>query len=311
MAGIWIYSEDTIIAQQIITLGRELAGKMQQPVCALTMVEQDAQTLIAAGADKVIVLKGDNAWPESYAAAVAGQAAQQQPTVLFVGATLRGKDLAAKIAATLKTGLITDAQKVQFVDGALETERMLYGGLAVCTEVLNGMNVITIPPRAYDVPPQDPSRSGEVVAVDVQTESTMAVGNVCPIVRKGADIAVAEKLVCIGRGLAKQEDMQLAQDLATAIGAEMCCTRSVAEDYHWMPVEAYVGLSGQKVKPIIYLSMGVSGQIQHVAGIRDSKLIVAIDTNENAPIFAAADYGIVGDLYQVVPLLTEAIKNKA
>lgn len=310
MAGIWIYSEDTIITQQIITLGRELAGKLQQPVCALTLYAQDAQTLIAAGADKVIVLKGDNPWPESYAQAIAAQASEQQPDVLFVGATLRGKDLAAKIAAQLQTGLITDAQAVRVVDGALETERMLYGGLAVCTEVLSGMNVVTIPPRAYDVPAQDAGRSGEIVTVDVQPEAVMAVGNVCPIVRKGADITVAEKLVCVGRGLSKQEDMQLAQDLAAAMGAELCCTRSVAEDYHWLPNEAYVGLSGQKVKPLIYLSMGVSGQVQHVAGIRDSKLIVAIDMNENAPIFGAADYGIVGDLYQVVPLLTEAIKNK-
>jgi len=311
MAGIWIYSEDTIIAQQIITLGKELAAAMQQPICALTINEQDAQSLIAAGADKVIVLKGNNLWPESYAAAIAAQAAQAQPDVLFIGGTLRGKDLAAKAAAALQVGLITDAQKVQFVDGALETERMLYGGLAVCTEVLGGMNVITIPPRAYDVPAQDASRSGEIVSVDVQTDATMAVGNVCPIVRQGADISVAEKLVCVGRGVGKQEDMKLAEDLAAAMGAEICCTRSVAEDYHWLPNEAYVGLSGQKVKPVIYLSMGVSGQVQHVAGIRDSKLIVAIDTNENAPIFAAADYGIVGDLYQIVPLLTEAIKNKA
>ena len=101
--------------------------------------------------------------------------------------------------------------------------------------------------------------------------------------------------------------MKLAQDLAGKLGAEIGCTRSVAEDYHWLPNEAYIGLSGQKVKPQLYISMGVSGQVQHTAGIRDSKIIVAIDTNENAPIFAAADYGIVGDLYDIVPVLTEKI----
>lgn len=310
MAGIWIYSEDTIIAQQMLTLGRELAETLNQSVCALTIYAQDAQPLIAAGAEKVIVLKGDNPWPESYADAIVAQAQAQKPDVLLIGGTLRGKDLAAKIAAKLQTGLITDAQAVRASGGSIETERMLYGGLAVCTEILNGMNVITIPPRSYDLPAQDAGRSGEIVTVEVTAPAAMAVGNVCPIVRKGADITVAEKLVCVGRGLGKQEDMQLAQDLASALGAELCCTRSVAEDYHWLPNEAYVGLSGQKVKPVIYLSMGVSGQVQHVAGIRDSKLIVAIDMNENAPIFGAADYGIVGDLYQVVPLLTEAIKNK-
>jgi len=310
MAGIWIYSEDTIIAQQLITLGRDLAGQLQEKVCVLTIYEQEVQSLIAAGADKVIVLKGDNVWPESYAQAIAAQTTECQPTLLLVGGTLRGKDLAAKVAARLQTGLITDAQSVKVVGGLLETERMIYGGLAVCTEVLNGMNVITIPARAYEVPVADVGRSGEVVTIEVKTEDVMAVGNVCPIVRQGVDITSAEKLVCVGRGIGKQEDMKLAEDLANAMGAEICCTRSVAEDYHWLPNEAYVGISGQKVKPVIYLSMGVSGQVQHVAGIRDSKLIVAIDTNENAPIFAAADYGIVGDLYQIVPLLTEAIKNK-
>ena len=310
MAGIWIYSEDTNIAQQMLTLGKELAGQLQQSVCALTIYAQDAQTLIASGADKVIVLKGENPWPESYAQAIAAQAKEQNPDLILIGATLRGKDLAAKMAAQLQTGLITDAQAVRVVDGAIETERMLYGGLAVCTEVLSGQNIVTIPARAYDAAAQDAGRSGEIVTIDAAADAAMVVGNVCPIVRKGADISIAEKLVCVGRGVGKQEDMKLAEELAAAMGAELCCTRSVAEDYHWLPNEVYVGLSGQKVKPVIYLSMGVSGQVQHVAGIRDSKLIVAVDTNENAPIFAAADYGIVGDLYQVIPLLTEAIKNK-
>ena len=310
MAGIWIYSEDTNIAQQMLTLGKELAGQLQQSVCALTIYAQDAQTLIASGADKVIVLKGENPWPESYAQAIAAQAKEQNPDLILIGATLRGKDLAAKMAAQLQTGLITDAQAVRVVDGAIETERMLYGGLAVCTEVLSGQNIVTIPARAYDAAAQDAGRSGDFVTIDIAADAAMVVGNVCPIVRKGADISIAEKLVCVGRGVGKQEDMKLAEELAAAMGAELCCTRSVAEDYHWLPNEVYVGLSGQKVKPVIYLSMGVSGQVQHVAGIRDSKLIVAVDTNENAPIFAAADYGIVGDLYQVIPLLTEAIKNK-
>ncbi|MEN6413851.1 MAG: electron transfer flavoprotein subunit alpha/FixB family protein [Veillonellales bacterium] len=308
MAGIWVYSEDTNIAQQLLTLGGELADKTQQQVCAVTIFEQDAQELIASGADKVFVLKGDSAWPESYAQAVADLASKESPMAVFIGATLRGKDLAAKVAARLKTGLVTDAFSVRYEDGAIETDRMMYGGLAVCTEVLRGIGLATIPPRTYDVPVKDNSRTGEIVKVNVAVEAAVAVGNVCPIVRQGADIATAEKLVCIGRGVGKKEDLLLAQNLAAVLGAEIGCTRSIAEDYHWLPNENYIGLSGQKVKPSLYLSMGVSGQIQHVAGIRDSKIIVAIDTNENAPIFAAADYGIVGDLYQIVPLLTEALK---
>lgn len=309
MAGIWIYSEDTDIAKQLLTLGKELAGQLQQQVSALTIFEEDAKALVASGADKVFVLKGDSAWPESYAPAVAELAGKEQPTVFFIGGTMRGKDLAAKVAAALKTGLVNDAFAVRFENGTIETDRVMYGGLAVCTEILQGIGVVTIPPRTYDAAAQDGSRSGEITTVAASVSSELVVGNVCPIVRQGADIATADKLVCVGRGVGKQEDLQLAKDLAAALGAEVGCTRSIAEDYHWLPNETYIGLSGQKVKPSLYISMGVSGQVQHVAGIRDSKVIVAIDTNEDAPIFAAADYGIVGDLYQVVPLLTEAIKK--
>lgn len=309
MAGIWIYSEDTTVAQQLLTIGRELADKIGQQLCAVTIFEQDAPELIASGAEKVFVLKGNSAWPESYAPAVAVLAQQESPSVILIGATLRGKDLAAKVAARLKTGLATDAFAIRFEDGAIETDRVMYGGLAVCTEILSGIGVVTVPPRTFEAPAKGSSRSGEIIIVDAGVDSNIEVGSVCPIVRQGADISKAEKLVCVGRGLGKQEDMKLAQDLAGALGAEIGCTRSIAEDYHWLPNETYIGLSGQKVKPALYISMGVSGQVQHVAGIRDSKIIVAIDTNENAPIFAAADYGIVGDLYQIVPLLTEAIKK--
>jgi len=309
MPEIWIYSEDTNVAEQLLTVGRELADKLIQPLCAVTIFADDAQGLIASGADKVIVLKGDNPWPECYATPIATLVAQQSPVALIIGGTLRGKDLAAKVAARLKTGLVTDAFAIRVENGAIETDRMMYGGLAVCTEILSGIGMITVPPRIYEAPVKDTSRSGEIKTSEVVVETSMTVGNVCPIIRQGADITIADKLVCVGRGLGKQEDMQIATDLAMALGAEMACTRSVAEDYHWLPNESYIGLSGQRVKPSLYLSMGVSGQVQHVAGIRDSKIIVAIDTNENAPIFAVADYGIVGDLYQIVPLLTEAIKK--
>ena len=309
MAGIWVYSEDANVAKQLLTAGKLLTESLQQPLCALTLEESAAAELVACGADKVIVLKGEGIWPESYAAAVAKVMEREDPVALLIGGTMRGKDLAAKVAAHLQSGLVTDAQVLRVENGAIETERMMYGGLAVCTETLSGLALVTIPPRKFEVPQQEESRAGESVVETVSTEDAMIIGNVCPIVRQGADISLAEKLVCVGRGLGKEEDMALVRDLAAALGAEIGCTRSVAEDYHWLPSETSIGLSGRKVKPNLYLSVGVSGQVQHVAGIRDSKVIVAVDTNENAPIFAAADYGIVGDLYQIVPLLTKALHS--
>jgi electron transfer flavoprotein alpha subunit len=110
-------------------------------------------------------------------------------------------------------------------------------------------------------------------------------------------------------GMDKAEDMKIAQDLADAIGAVIACTRGIAEERHWLPVEQYIGISGAVIKPKLYISMGVSGQVQHVFGIRDAQIIVAVDTNEKAPVFKAADYGIVGDMYEVIPALTEALKK--
>ena len=115
-------------------------------------------------------------------------------------------------------------------------------------------------------------------------------------------------VVCVGRGLDKQEDIDLARQLAQVLGGEVGCSRPIAEELQWLPEEVYIGISGKKVKPALYLGIGVSGQVQHITGIRDSKVIFAVNKDENAPIFEAADYGIVGDLYSVVPMLIDELK---
>lgn len=310
MPGIWIYSEDSAVAKQLLTAGQELKKTMQQPVNVITLNAEDVQGLTTVGADKVFLLKGNSPWPESYAGAIAELIGKEQASVMLVGATMRGKDLAAQVAALLKTGLVTDALTVQYANDAIETTRLVYGGLAVRTETVALPALVTIPPRTF----AETSAAAvhcEIITVETANDdSRVTISNVCPIVREGADIATATKIVCVGRGLNKQEDMKIVEELATAVGGEIGCTRGISEDYHWLPNERYIGISGQKVKPELYIGMGISGQVQHVVGIRDSKVIVAIDSNEKAPIFEAADYGIVGDLYEVVPLLTAALQKK-
>ena len=309
MSGILIYSEDGTIARQMIAAGSQLRELVNEPIVVIT-TEADTEQFIAAGADKVIVLKGDNSWPESYAGNIAEIVGSEQASVVLFGGTARGKDIAAKVAAQLKAGLVTDAQTIDFVDDHVETTRMIYGGLAVCRERVVFPAMVTIPSRTFDEPPQE-KRQGKVVFADVAPDSRVQVNNVCPIQRQGADITEAKAIVCVGRGVEKKEDLQLAENLVNALGAEIACTRGIAEDYHWLPIEKYIGISGQKVKPEIYIGLGVSGQVQHITGMRDSKVIVAVNNNEKAPIFEAADYGVVGDLYEVVPLLVEALKKRA
>ncbi len=307
MSGIYIFSENIAVATELITAGLELKNSMSQPVVVLTTNSDDSSGYFAAGADKVVVLGGTNSWPESYATAISDAISCQQASVLLVGATARGKDIAAKVAAKIQAGLVTEAQSVAVVDDEIQTTRMMYGGLALCTESVSLPALVTIPPRTFE-PPTPGDNQGELMTIEAATDERITISDVCPIEREGVDITEADRLVCIGRGLAKQEDISIAQMLADKLGAELACSRSIAEDYHWLPIERYIGISGQKVKPELYFSLGVSGQVQHVAGIRDSKIIVAIDSNEKAPIFEAADYGIVGDLYEVVPMLVEALK---
>ena len=310
MGAIWVYSEDIAITRQLLALGRSLAEKAR-PVIAVAINGSDASGLIESGADKVLAIQGHNPQPESYADAIADLAAKEAPDMIFVGATLQGKDLAAKVAARLKAGLVSEAIAVRLADGGLETERLMYGGMAVATETVTLPAIVTIPPQAYEPLPPEAGKSGEVIAVNAATDDRVTVKAVHTFQREGGDITAADVIVCIGRGFAKREDIKIAEELAAALNGEVGCTRGVAEDYHWLPDSRYIGLSGQKVKPSLYLSLGVSGQVQHVAGIRDAKLIVAVNTDENAPIFAAADYGIVGDLYEVAPLLAEALQKAA
>jgi electron transfer flavoprotein alpha subunit len=126
----------------------------------------------------------------------------------------------------------------------------------------------------------------------------------------GADISTSQRLVCVGRGLARAEDLPLVQQLAEALGAELACTRPLSYEYGWLPEERMVGISGRRTSPRLMLSLGVSGQVQHTVGIMGSKVIVAVNREASAPIFKLADYGIVADLYQLAPRLTDGLRGR-
>jgi electron transfer flavoprotein alpha subunit len=168
----------------------------------------------------------------------------------------------------------------------------------------------TIPPRTFEKSAlQKVDRPGTLKELKVAPKSAVKVVGRSPKRSESVDLADAKTIVCVGRGIEKPEDIALAKELADALGGEIGCSRPIAEELNWLPEERYLGISGKKVKPNLYVGVGVSGQIQHVTGIRDSKIILAINRDENAPIFEAADFGIVGDLYQVVPMLTSELRK--
>lgn len=304
MAGVYVYSDNIELSGELIALART----SEQEVCAVTMSEQQASELAKYGPDTIFVLKGQNHAAESYSGAIAKLLTDQDASLFLAGATVRGRDIAAQVAAKVKAGLISEAGSVNFSNGKVSAARYMYGGLTEQVEEGNGLTVITVPSGRYAAVNNDSVKS-VVVSMTVDTDSRIKITGSSPIVKEGADLSKAGKIVCVGMGFDKKEDLVIAEKLAAALGAEVGCTRCIAEDRGWMPAETYIGISGAIVKPDLYIALGVSGQIQHTFGVRDSKIIVGINNNEKATIFGVSDYGIVGDLYEIAPLLAEAVKN--
>jgi len=308
MAGIFVFSEDSALARQLLTPALELKKSLSQPITALALNESEAKELAALGADKAVVLASGGKWVEGFSEAIYKQVSSAEGSVLLVGGTLRGKHVAAYVAAKLNAGMVTDAKTLSIENGKLLATRVLYAGLALCEEELTFPAVATIRARTF-VAPSASAAAGVVETVTAEGDSRITVGEVTQTGAAGVDITAADKLVSVGRGFRQKEDLKLAEDLAGTLKAELACTRGVAEDEHWLPIARYIGISGQTVKPDLYLAIGLSGQVQHMVGCRESKVIVAVNNDERSPIFEAADYGIVGDLYEVLPLLTAAMKK--
>lgn len=308
MAGIWVYSEDEVVAKELLTLAKELAAQSHEPIGAVALSEAAAEALAVLGAEKVIVLSGGLTWEEGYEAAVAEVLKAEAANLVLIGGTTRGKYTAAKAAARLDAGLITDAIKVEMEAGKVVAERIVFGGLAVSAEEIELPALLTIPPHSYEI--MEPvSVRGTITVKEIAVDPRVTIADISKMERQGVDIASADRVVGIGRGVGKQEDLAIIQKLADVLQAEIGCTRPIAEDLKWYPVDRYIGISGKVIKGSLYVAVGTSGQIQHVSGIRDSKIIVAINTNENEPIFAAADYGIVGSYEEFIPAFIDALKQ--
>lgn len=313
MAGVWIYADRIEAGRELLTVGRELADGLAQPLTALVAGDKDtAQDFIARGADEVLLLPplAQGQPVQDYVPLIASEAKGADPDIFLIGANLRGKEMAARIAARLDTALCSDCTLIKLEGkGQLQLERLMYGGAAVQALNINSRpQMATIPPGSYAAAEPQSSRPGKVRTLEAPTPSGVQV-----IERKGrvagsGDITAAKVIVCAGRGIENQEDMAILQELADLLGAEIACTRPISEEKHWMTEESCIGLSAKEVKPALYIGVGVSGQIQHLVGIREAGIICAINSNENAPIFESADYGIVGDLYQVLPALIQALK---
>jgi electron transfer flavoprotein alpha subunit len=300
MNGILIYSDKPSLAAELVGFTRE----GDHDVTIVTFDPDDAAVLVGFGASKVVLLDGDSDIPENNAKALAGLIREWEVSLFAVGATSCGRDLAARVAGYLGCGMASDVSAVHLLEGKLSTERLMYGGAMVRSEEFPTPAVVTIPSGRFEAVRGADSPLETIV---IQPDMRVHLVQREPLSREGADLSSARRIVSVGMGVSKREDMALVEDLAAALGAQIGCTRGIAEERGWVPVEHYVGISGVSVAPDLYLAVGISGQVQHMVGVRDAKVIVAIDKNEKAPIFRETDFGIVGDLYALVPLLTDAL----
>ena len=315
MAGIWIYAENREHALELLNIGRRLAVKMGTILTALLAGNHDtAPDYIAHGADEVLLLPplAPDQSHEAYLPVIVDAAIKADPDVFLCTATARGRELAARIATRLATGLCSSCIALDYDENGkvIQMERLAYGGAALQKMTCIRRPVMaTIPPRTFEPATAEDGRKGHIRELPGSPLAMVKILERKVRTRETKDITEAKVVVSVGRGFEKQEDLSLARQLADALGGEIGCTRPISEENHWLPEELCIGLSGIQIKPDLYLGLGVSGQIQHVTGIRNAKVVAAVNKDENAPIFGVADFGIVGDLYDVAPKLIQELKR--
>ena len=299
-------------SREVVWAARQLADAMGGAVDALVLggpgVDVAGAKLGEAGADRVLVAE-DAAFaryaPDGYAATVAAVAKAGSYGAVLVAATAAGKDLAPRVAARLDAPLGTDVTGVAFAGGKVAATRPVYAGKAVQQLRFDApLAVISVRPNTFA--PGSAGKPGAVSKVPAVVESRVVVREVKAAEQGKLDVAEASVVVSGGRGLKGPEHFALIENLAKAFGGAVGASRAVV-DAGWRPHAEQVGQTGKTVSPQLYVAVGISGAIQHLAGMRTAKVIVAINKDKDAPIFQLADYGIVGDLFEIVPKLTEEI----
>jgi electron transfer flavoprotein alpha subunit len=323
---VWVYIElnegtPRSVGLELLGEGRKLADAMNQKLAAVILgdgVEPLAKEAFAAGADKVYLVEGPeyaHYSTDAYTIALVDLIGTYKPSVILLGATNDGRDLGPRIACRVGTGLTADCTGlgIDEATGLVAWTRPAFGGNIMATILCpdHRPQMGTVRPKVFKKPEPDYARSGEIIRVaskvkpgDIRTK-LIEVIKVCTA---ACNLEEAEIIVSGGRGLCKPENFTLVEDLANTLGGAVGASRA-AVDAGWKPALHQVGQTGKTVGPKIYFACGISGAIQHLAGMSSSDIVIAINKDPDAPIFKVADYGIVGDVMEVLPILTEEFKK--
>ena len=323
--GIWVFAEQKngVLDKtplELISKALELKQTTGEEVTALLVgsdVAELADTLIAYGADKVIVAENENLKSYSgrpYQKVVADITAKYKPSIFIFPATAQGRDLAPRVMCTLGTGLTADAVDLGFDDeGAFVQTTPAFGGSLLAHIAIPELRpqMVTVRAHVFDALEPDFSRKGEVIVetVEVEADSNYEVLSVQEKVKNGVAIHEAEVLVAGGRGIKKEEDLDELRELANLIGGEIACSRPLVDD-GWLDHSLQIGQSGTTVKPKFILNVGISGSTQYVVGMEKAQTIATINTYGGAELFDVSQYGVVADHAAIIPAIIEEIKAR-
>jgi electron transfer flavoprotein alpha subunit len=287
-----------------------------EPIAILLPGGGDAATALA-GAGEVLTIE-DSALasytPDAQVAAVAGAIAQTSPRLVVMAHTYQARDYAPRLAARLRAPLVADVVGVKGTGAGATFLRPMFQGKLVA-EVApqgDGPAIVTCQIGAFraDAVTKGTPAAARALSVPLEAASRQTVEPPFQEARQAVDLGQAERIVAVGRGIKAQDQIAVAEKLAAAMGAEIAASRPIC-DNGWLPMDRQVGSSGQTVAPKLYVALGISGAIQHLVGMKGSRTIVAINKDADAPIFEVADYGIVGDLFDIVPAMTAEIEKQS
>ena len=322
--GVWTIAEQRDgeirkITYEVASEGRRLADALGEELTVVLLgadIKDKGAELGNYGADRVLVADDPRLGTyttDGYVAVISQLVKADDPAILLIGASSQGKDLSARLSADLGIGMAQDCTVFSVEDGNLVATRPIYAGKAYARLTFEDSwpQMATARPNVMSINEPDTSRSAEVVDASFSLDDSSLKTKVVDVVKDESgkvDLTEADKIVSGGRGMKGPENYKILEDFADLIGATVGASRS-AVDAGWRPHSDQVGQTGKVVSPNLYVACGISGAIQHLAGMSTSKVIVAINKDEEAPIFQKADYGVVADLFDVVPALTEEVKK--
>ena len=323
--GVWVFAEQRDgrlkgVAYELLSEGRKLADKLDTQLCAVCIGHnvEGAEQLVAYGADKVY-LADDPALADHqedfYTGVLVDLIRKHRPEILLAGATAMGRSFIPRVASILYTGLTADCTGLDIDPESklLLQTRPTFGGNVMATIMCQAKRpqMSTVRPHVFKMSAPDDSRQGEIIKVDFDKEAITSRTRLLDFIEdltEKVKLDDADIIVSGGRGLGKPENFQIIKELADALGAALGSSRPPVDD-GWIPYSHQVGQTGKTVCPKLYIACGISGAVQHLAGMQTADVIVAINEDPNAPIFQVATYGIVGDLFELVPMLTDRFKK--